>query len=184
MPNPQYGVAYSFRVTLLDTLNPGRIKKTPTIAAGDFKISKDNGVLTNLVTLPVEVPTGSGCVTVSLNATEMTADKVLVAWSDPQFEWGDGSIFFDAPLTTLTSGDLNEILQRVNLLNTTPMTESYAADGAVPTRDQLSFMVWSTLSQFVIDSNLIRAKRLDGITDAMVFTMNDAVVPTQRIRTS
>ena len=180
MPNPQYGTAYSFRITLLDTLLPGRIKKTPTIAAGDFKISKDNGTPTNLTTLPIEVPIGSGCVTVSLTATEMTADKILVLWSDPQFEWGDGSVFFDAPTVTLTNNDVANIAA----VNTTPLVESYAADGVSPSRDQLLFMVWSALSQFVIDNNLIRAKRLDGITDAMVFTMNDAVVPTQRIRTS
>lgn len=180
MPNPQRGVAYSFRITLLDTLLPGRIKKTPTIAVGDFKVSLDNGIPTNLTTLPVEVPIGSGCITVSLSASEMTADKILVLWSDPQFEWGDGSIFFDAPSAMLTNNDLANI----GAQNTTPLVESYAADGAAPTRDQLLFMCWSALSQFVIDSTSIRAKRLDGTTDAMVFTMNDATMPTQRIRTS
>lgn len=184
MPNPQYGIAYSFRITLLDTLNPGRIKKTPTIAAGDFKISQNNGVLAALITLPVEVPTASGCVTVSLTSVEMSADKILVVWSDPQFEWGDGSVFFDAPTATLTSNDIASINTVISNSNTAPLAESYAADGVAPTRDQLLFMTWSALSQFVIDSNFIRAKRLDGITDAMVFTMNDAVVPTQRIRTS
>ena len=184
MPNPQRGVAYSFRITLLDTLLPGRIKKAPTIAVGDFKVSLDNGTPTNLTTLPIEVPASSGCVTVSLTAAEMTADKILVLWSDPQFEWGDGSVFFDAPSTTLTNNDLANIGTTFVSNNTTPLTESYAADGVAPSRDQLLFMLWSTLSQFVIDNNLIRAKRLDGITDAMVFTMNDPVVPTQRIRTS
>ena len=184
MANPQRGVAYSFRITLLDTLLPGRIKKTPTIAAGDFKVSLDNGTPTNLTTLPVEVPAASGCITVSLSASEMTADKILVIWSDPQFEWGDGSIFFDAPTVTLTNNDLTSISSIATTTNTTPLVESYAADGIAPSRDQLLFMCWSALSQFVIDSNLIRAKRLDGITDAMIFTMNDPTMPTQRIRTS
>ena len=184
MPNPQYGIAYSFRITLLDTLNPGRIKKSPTISAGDFKISQNNGVLTNLITLPVEVPASSGCVTVSLTSVEMSADKILILWSDPGFEWGDGSVFFDAPLTTLTSNDIASINTVVSNSNSAPLAESYAADGVAPTRDQLLFMVWSTLSQFVIDDTFIRAKRLDGITDAMVFTMNDSTIPTQRIRTS
>jgi hypothetical protein len=180
VPNPQRGVAYSFRITLLDTLVPGRIKKTPTIAAGDFKISKDAGAPVDLTTLPTETPAGSGCITVSLSATEMTADKILVLWSDPQFEWGDGSVFFDAPSVMLTNNDLTNI----GALNTTALTESYAADGAAPTRDQLLFMMWSTLSQFVIESNLIKAKRLDGTTDAMIFTMDNGLNPTQRIRTS
>lgn len=184
MPNPQRGVAYSFRVTLLDTLIPGRIKKTATIAAGDFKVSLDNGTPNNLTTLPTEVPAASGCVTVSLSASEMTADKILVIWSDPQFEWGDGSAFFDAPQVTLTNNDLTNVSNIISSSNTSALIESYAADGIAPTRDQLLFMLWSTLSQFVIDSNLIRAKRLDGVTDAMIFTMNDPTTPTQRIRTS
>jgi len=184
MANPQRGVAYSFRITLLDTLLPGRIKKTPTIAAGDFKVSLDNGAPTNLTALPSEVPVGSGCITVSLNPAEMTADKILVLWSDPQFEWGDGSIFFDAPTVTLTNNDVANIGSIISSANTSPLVESYAADGVAPTRDQLLFMLWATVSQFVIDSTLIRAKRLDGTTDAMVFTMNDATMPTQRIRTS
>jgi len=177
MPNPQRGVAYSFRISLLDTIAPGRIKKSPTITAGDFKLSKDGGTLTNLVTLPSEVPAASGCITVSLNATEMDADKIQVVWSDPEFEWGDGYVFFDAPLVTLTAGDLA-------VIGNYQMTEAYAADGAAPTRDQMLFMLWSALSQFVISGTLINAKRLDGVTDAMVFTMDHTTTPMQRIRTS
>lgn len=177
MSLPQRGVAYSFRIALLDTLNPGRIKLTPTIAAGDFTVSIDNGAPTNLTTLPTEVPVGSGCVTVSLSASEMTGDKILVKWSDPQFEWGDGYVFFDAPTSMLTAADFASF-------GTYQMTEAYAADGTAPTRDQMMFMLWSALSQFVISDTLINAKRLDGTTNAMTFTMNDATMPTQRIRTS
>jgi hypothetical protein len=185
MPLPERNKAYSFRITLLDTLNPGRIKKTPTIAAGDFKVSLDNGTPTNLITLPTETPIGSGCITIPLSAGEMAADKILVIWSDPQFEWGDGSLFFDAPQRNLLDFDRSDIYTLiVNAGSMNQLTESYAADGVAPTRDQLMFMTWAALSQFVIDSNLIRAKRLDGTTDAMVFTMNDPTAPTQRIRTS
>lgn len=177
MPNPQRGVAYSFRVSLLDSSNPGRIKKSPTIVAGDFKLSKDNGALTNLTTLPSEVPAASGCVTVSLSAAEMDADKIQVLWSDPEFEWGDGYVFFDAPTTQLTSADLAAF-------GTYQMTEAYAADGVAPTRDQMMFMLWSALSQFIISGTSILAKRLDGTTNAMQFTMDSATAPLQRIRTS
>lgn len=184
MPLPQRGVAYSFRIALLDTLNPGRIKRTPTIAAGDFKLSIDNSVPVALSTLPQELPLGSGCITVTLSAAEMTGDKILVTWSDPQFEWGDGYVFFDAPQTQLTNNDLANIGNIIASSNTSPLIESYAADGVAPTRDQLLFMLWSAVSQFVINDTLINAKRLDGVTDAMIFTMNDSTYPTQRIRTS
>jgi hypothetical protein len=177
MPNPQRGVAYSFRISLLDSINPGRIKKSPTIVAGDFKISIDGGVLNNLTTLPTELPAASGCITVSLTAVEMLGDKIQVVWSDPEFEWGDGYVFFDAPTNILTNNDYNAI-------GVVQMVESYAADGVAPTRDQMLFMIWSAVSQFIITGTLINAKRLDGITDAMQFTMDHTTTPTQRIRTS
>ena len=177
MPNPQRGVAYTFRISLLDSSVPGRIKKSPTLTTGDFKLSKDGGVLTNLATLPVEVPAGSGCITVSLSAGEMDGDKIQVIWSDAEFEWGDGYVFFDAPTQILTNADFAAF-------GTYQMTEAYAADGVAPTRDQMMFMLWSALSQFVISGTLIDAKRLDGATSAMIFTMDHTTTPMQRIRTS
>ena len=101
MAPPKRGVAYTLNIGLFDVANPGRIKTTPTIAAGDFRISKDNGALTNLATLPVESPAGSGIVLVSLSVPEMTADKLSLFWSDPDFEWSDGHYFFDAPVSTV-----------------------------------------------------------------------------------
>jgi hypothetical protein len=101
MPTPQRGVAYTFAIALFDVANPGRLKTTPTLTAGDFTLAKDGGALANLATLPSETPAGSGLVLVRLSATEMTADKVSVKWSDPDFEWGDGHYGFDAPVSTL-----------------------------------------------------------------------------------
>jgi hypothetical protein len=177
MPLPQRGVSYSFNISLLDSANPGRIKKTPTITAGDFKISKDAGTLANLATLPSEAPAGSGCITVTLSAIEMTADKIQVVWSDPEFEWGDGYVFFDAPANMLFASDYQN-------LGTTQMIEAYAPDGTAPTRDQMLFMIYSAVAQFIISGTTINAKRLDGATDAMIFTMDSSTTPLQRIRTS
>jgi hypothetical protein len=100
MSTPKAGVAYSFTVSLFDVANPGRIKTTPTLAAGDFKVSVNGGALANLATLPSETPAGSGLVVVSLAAGEV-GTKTVVRWSDPDFEWGDGSYFFDAPAATI-----------------------------------------------------------------------------------
>ncbi len=101
MAQPQRGVAYTFTIGLFDVANPGRFKTTPTLAAGDCTLSKDGGALTNLATLPVETPAGSGLVLVSLSASEMTADKLSVKWSDPDLEWSDGHYWFDVPVSTL-----------------------------------------------------------------------------------
>lgn len=72
----------------------GSLKANPTIAAGDFKVSKDGGALANLTTLPSVEPAGSVLVTISLSATEMNADKVSVVWIDQTSpkEWADGMI--------------------------------------------------------------------------------------------
>jgi hypothetical protein len=65
-----------------------------------------------------------------------------------------------------------------------PATESYAADGAIPTYDQFLFMLWSALAQFAVAGESITAKKLDGATSAMVFATDDPVNPTLRVRTS
>ncbi len=66
-------------------------KSSPTIASGDFKVSKDGGALANLTTLPTVEPTGSVMVKVSLSATEMNADNVTIVAIDQTTdkEWAD-----------------------------------------------------------------------------------------------
>ena len=78
-------------VALQDAANPTSFKSSPTIAAGDFKVSKDGGSLANLATLPVVEPAGSPLVKIVLSATEMTADNVVVLGVDQTAtkEWAD-----------------------------------------------------------------------------------------------
>ena len=64
----------------------------------------------------------------------------------------------------------------------TALTEAYAADGAAATPAQLLYMIWSALAEFAITSTTITAKKLDGATTAMTFTLNDATNPTSRTR--
>jgi hypothetical protein len=63
-------------------------------------------------------------------------------------------------------------------------TESYATDGSVPTYDQFLFMIWAALAQFAISGTTISAKKLDGTTEAMTFTIDDDTSPTSRTRAS
>lgn len=83
---------FIFYLALEDYANPGRFKSNPTIAAGDFKVSKDGGALANLTTLPTVAPASSVMVKVELSATEMNADNVTVVWIDQTSppEWSDG----------------------------------------------------------------------------------------------
>lgn len=76
--DPQRGVAYQFVIGLVSQADRSLFKVSPTLAAGDFKVSKDSGAAANLASLPTVSPAGSSDVVVVLSATEMTADDVVV----------------------------------------------------------------------------------------------------------
>jgi hypothetical protein len=85
---------FIFRLSLSDMNGSGSFKSSPNIAAGDFKVDKDGGGLTNLTTLPSVDPSGSVLVKITLSATEMNADVVTLVCIDqtnPK-EWGDAVI--------------------------------------------------------------------------------------------
>lgn len=85
---------FKFRISLEDFANPGNFKSSPTIAAGDFKVDKDGGGLTNLATLPSVSPSSSVLVLIELSATEMNADVVTIVGIDQTSpkEWADFAI--------------------------------------------------------------------------------------------
>lgn len=82
---------FVFYMALPDMSVPGRFKQNPTIAAGDFQISKDGGAFANLGTLPSADPSGSEAVKITLTSTEMNADNVAVRARDQTSppEWAD-----------------------------------------------------------------------------------------------
>src|SRR3972149_5831610 len=59
----------------------------------------------------------------------------------------------------------------------TTLTEAYAADGAAATPAQLMYMLWAAVAEFAIVSTTLTAKKIDGSTTAMTFTLNDATQP-------
>ncbi len=67
---------------------------------------------------------------------------------------------------------------------TTALTESYSALHAAPTEAQLLFEIRSMLQEKAVASTTLTAKKVDGVTSAMVFTLNDATSPTSITRTS
>lgn len=88
---PVKGEDFVIRVALQDAANPGKFKINPTIAAGDFRVKKDAGALTNLTTLPAVDSASEFWVKVTLSATEMNADNVCIQavdQTDPP-EWLD-----------------------------------------------------------------------------------------------
>jgi len=91
---PSKSEDFVMRIALTDAALSGGLRVNPTIAAGDFKVSKDGGALADLATLPVVEPAGSIWVKVELSALEMTADTVAVQAIDQTAikEWADWAV--------------------------------------------------------------------------------------------
>jgi hypothetical protein len=79
---PVRGEDFITYIALKSFANPESFQVNPTIAAGDFKVSKDGGSFNNLSTLPSVEPSGGRLVKITLSATEMTADNVAVQCID------------------------------------------------------------------------------------------------------
>lgn len=102
---PKRGVAHKFYIGLVDQANTKLLKANPTIAAGDFQVSKDGGAFANLTTLPSANPASGRSVMIDLSATEMTADNVVVQCVDAAgAEWCD--LFINLQTTARQIDDL------------------------------------------------------------------------------
>lgn len=90
MVTPQNGQPYIVYVSLVDQANSKLFKANPTLAAGDFKVSKDGGALTDLATLPTVTPAAGRMVKISFSGAEMTGDNITMVASDAAgSEWCD-----------------------------------------------------------------------------------------------
>jgi hypothetical protein len=86
-----WGVAGSFPV-VLPALVGSDFQSNPTLATGDFKISKDGGAWANLATLPTVSPASSVQVIVTLSAAEAEFTTAVVAAIDTATkEWKDNA---------------------------------------------------------------------------------------------
>lgn len=88
---PVKGEDFVMFVGLHSATDAMSFKSNPTIAAGDFQVSKDGGALANLTTLPAVTPASSVMVKITLSATEMNADNVTIVGIDQTAtkEWAD-----------------------------------------------------------------------------------------------
>lgn len=87
---PKKNTAFVFGIGLPSQASSGTFQSNPTLAAGDFKISKDGGALANLTNLPTVNPASGKRVELSLTSTEMNADNISIICSDAAgSEWFD-----------------------------------------------------------------------------------------------
>lgn len=67
---------------------------------------------------------------------------------------------------------------------TQQMPESYAADGVQPTAAQSLYLIMQGLLERVIDGTTETIRKLDKVTPAAVYNLNDAANPTDKTRAS
>lgn len=110
---PKRGVAYKFYIGLVDQSNTKLLKANPTLASGDFQISKDGGAFTNLTTLPSANPASGRAVMIDLSASEMTADNIVIQCVDASgAEWCDQLINLQT-----TANQLDDLATAASILN-------------------------------------------------------------------
>jgi hypothetical protein len=108
---PKRGVAFKMYVGLVDQADTRLLKANPTIASGDFQISKDGGAFANLATLPSANPASSRAVMIDLSASEMTADNIVIQCVDASgAEWCDQIINLQT-----TASQLDDLATAANL---------------------------------------------------------------------
>jgi hypothetical protein len=88
---PKKNTAFIIYCGLPSAATSTGFQSTPTLAAGDAKVSIDGGALTNLATLPAVTPASSKMVKIDLSSSEMNGDNITVVLSDQTSppEWAD-----------------------------------------------------------------------------------------------
>lgn len=83
---------------------------------------------------------------------------------------------------TTTNSDMITASAIATAVFTTQLTEAYAADGIAPTLTEAIFLIQQAFTEFTISGSIISVKNLAG-TMAAEYTMDNAILPTQRLRT-
>lgn len=141
------GSAYTFDIGLFDSSSI--LVSSPTIATGDFKISKDGGTPANLASDPTSDGT---LVLVALSSGEMTCDRCSIHWLDAAGDEWISSVMNISTKTAVTVSSYDEASDTVILtddgitaakLAASATAEIAAADWAYATRTLTQYGVTS-----------------------------------------
>jgi hypothetical protein len=133
---------------------------TPTIAAGDFKISVDDGAEANPATLPAEAPAGSGFVKVSFSQAETNGEVIKLRWVDAAgAEWDDGGatwrtstvVLSDLP-TSAAAASASASAGEILVIRGDSMDQDITGLGDITTRTETWFTVKAQLDDADADA--------------------------------
>ena len=85
-----------------------------------------------------------------------------------------------AGVTVTTNNDKSSYV--LSATGSAALTESYAADGAAMTLNQAIYQIWAFLAEKNVAGTTLTAKKLDGATSAMTFTLDSSSAPTSITR--
>lgn len=112
---PEKNAEYICYITLY-AQSDGEPLSSATIAAGDFRVTTDGNAFTDLDTTPSVAPAAGYAVKVTVSATEMNGDNILIYWKDASgAEWYGGWMLIQTvaagqqfdDLSTLTAAQVN-----------------------------------------------------------------------------
>ncbi len=137
--------------------------------------------LTSLPTIPTDWITGTG-----VAASAVTKIQDGLATSAALTVVLDDVVAIKVATDLIPANPADQDLVDASILAawTTTLTESYAVDGTVATPAQILHMIWSLLANKAIAGTTLTAKKLDGTTTSMTFTLDDSVAPTSLNRAS
>jgi len=130
-------------------------------------------------------------------------DSILLDTNELQTDWADGGRldlildarasqtsvdtidnFLDTEIAAILEDTGTTLPAQIAAITTTQLTEGYAADGVAPTLEEATFMILQSLHEFAITGTSRTAKKLDGTTTAMVFTLDSDTAPTSTTRSA
>lgn len=152
---PVKGEAFTLYTMVVSQADTDIFQVNPTIAAGDFQRSIDDGAFANLTTLPTIDPAGSAQIKLQLSATEMNGDVITVWGNDAAgAEWCDvfiqiftgttvwgGDDADTRTLTTATSPVTTLTGSNINIVRGDTLDLDIAGLGDISGRDNLFFTV-------------------------------------------
>ena len=177
-------------------------------ALGDTRLGNlDAAVSTRLASASYTAPLDAAGTRTAVGLSSANLDtqlgNIVADTNELQADWADGGRldlildarasqtsvdtidnFLDTEIAAILEDTGTTLPAQIAAITTTQLTEGYAADGVAPTLEEATFMILQSLHEFAITGTSRTAKKLDGTTTAMVFTLDSDTAPTSTTRSA